>query len=94
MQSLSVVMKQFIIFILVFGLFVCLFPFSAHSRQPIKVIGRIFSAVAESNRKEVLPYANVMLLVGNDSLYIKGSTSDIDGYFCIQFSPRTKFPVC
>lgn len=90
MQSLSVVMKQFMIFILFFGLFVCLFPFSAHSRQPIKVTGRIFSAVAESDRKEVLPYANVMLLAGSDSLYIKGGTTDIDGYFCIQFTPSPK----
>ena len=69
-----------------------LFPLSAHSRPPIpiKVTGRILSVVAESNRKEVLPYANVMLLVANDSLYIKGGTTDIDGCFCIQFTPHPK----
>lgn len=66
-----------------------LVPALLSAQQAIRVSGRI-TGMSGTGEIEALPYTNVTILTAKDSIFIKGTASDLDGNFRLSLTPKSR----
>ena len=66
-----------------------LVPALLSAQQAIRVSGRI-TGMSGTGEIEALPYTNVTILTAGDSIFIKGTASDLDGNFRLSLTPKSR----
>ncbi len=61
-----------------------------HAQQVRTVKGRVQTAETGSNKKQALPSASIIVMQKGDSVFIKGITSDKNGYFTLDYQAKMK----
>ena len=70
-------------------LFILLIPAHLSAQQTKTVCGQVFS-LSRDERKEILPYASIVLMGAKDSTFIKGTVSDPQGNFTLKYNARSR----
>lgn len=69
-------------------LLLLLVPTILFAQKTRTVKGQVCTVAGNKDSKEPLPYASIVILVGKDSTFVKGTASDANGRFNLQFIPQ------